>query len=516
MGVAAVTHSTVPRGGGAETVGGTEAANRKMNTGRPMRARWPRGVTRRCNWLIVCHARSDSLAKDIMENQLTYILFAVVLLVPVVSHLRRMRRREAAARAAAARGSLFTDGPRAQHPHIDATYCIGCGACVEVCPEGDVLAVIAGKAGIVNGHKCIGHGLCADACPVGAITIVMASPSVGADLPHLTPAGETNVPNLFIVGELGGLALIKNAVNQGRDCIDYIARRLPTVKRGAVPGAHDVCIVGAGPGGISASLRAIERKLNYVTLEQDEFGGTVAKYPRQKLVMTSPVEFPLYGKFKKLQISKEDLLRLWERVHRRAGLRVQTSERVETVRREADGAFTVETTRGRYRAWTVILALGRRGTPRKLGIPGEDLPKVMYGLIEADAYRNAKILVVGGGDSAVEAAMGLAHQSGNSVTLSYRREAFSRIKERNVQRLPQYTKTGRLKLVFNSQPTEIRERSVVLEVAGKKQEIPNDYVWVFAGGIPPNEFLQKAGIKLGQRDLTAEAGAEAAGVRRAG
>ena len=445
-----------------------------------------------------------------MANTLMYIAFAALLIFFMTTHVRRLRKKEAAARAAAERGKLFSDGPRAQHPHIDAIQCIGCGACVEVCPEGDVLAVIGGKAAIVNGHKCIGHGLCAEACPVGAITIVMASPSVGADMPALTPEHETNVPNMFIVGELGGLALIKNAVNQGRDCIDTIASRLPQIKRGrADTGVHDVCVVGAGPGGISASLRAIERKLSHVTLEQDEFGGTVAKYPRQKVVMTSPVEFPLHGKFSKLKISKEDLLRFWQKLHGRAGLHVNTSEKVEDIQKDADGIFAVHTSKGRYRAWTVILALGRRGTPRKLGVKGEDLPKVMYSLIETEAYADAKILVVGGGDSAVEAAMGLAHQKGNQVTLSYRRESFSRIKERNTQRLPEYTKSGKLKVIFNSQPVEILEKSVRLEVAGQVREIPNDYVWVFAGGTPPNEFLQKVGVQVGQQDLTREGTAEA-------
>jgi thioredoxin reductase/ferredoxin len=450
-----------------------------------------------------------------MDSTLVYVAFALILLFAIVRHVRRMHRTEAAARAAAERGKLHSDGPRAQHPHIDATHCIGCGACVEVCPEGDVLAVIAGKAAIVNGHKCIGHGLCAEACPVGAITIVMASPSVGADMPQLTAAHETTVPNLFIAGELGGLALIKNAVNEGRDCVDTVAGRLLNIKRGrAIPGVQDVCIVGAGPGGISASLRAIERKLSYVTLEQDEFGGTVAKYPRQKLVLTSPVEFPLHGKFNKLKISKEELLRFWQKLHGQAGLKVNTCEKVEDIRNDADGIFTIVTGKAQYRAWTVVLALGRRGTPRKLGVPGEELGKVMYGLIEAEAYTDAKILVVGGGDSAVEAAMGLAHQRGNHVTLSYRKDAFSRIKDRNEQKIKEYTKSGKLQVIFNSQPLEIRERAVRLDVNGQVRDIPNDYVWVFAGGMPPSEFLKQVGVQVGPRDLTAAAGAEAK--RRAG
>lgn len=442
-----------------------------------------------------------------MDNSITLIGFIVLVGLLVLSAVLRARRREAAALAATRRAGISPAGPRAQHPHIDVSHCIGCGACVDVCPE-DVLAVIAGKAAIISAHKCIGHGLCAEACPVGAIEIVMANPSIAADLPRLSPQLETNVPGLFVVGELGGLALIKNAVNQGRDCIDTIAQRL--ARAGKAPaGIRDVCIVGAGPGGISASLRAVERKLSYVTLEQDEFGGTVAKYPRQKLVMTSPVEFPVYGKFKKLQLSKEDLLKFWNKIHKEAGLAVRTGEKVDTVTREDDGLFTITTPSGRYRSRAVVLAIGRRGSPRKLGVPGEELPKVMYSLLEAEAYTGVRILVVGGGDSAVETAMGLAHQRGNTVTLSYRKNEFSRIKERNAQRLKEFVKSGKLTVVFDSQPVEIHERVVVLEVAGKRRELPNDYVWVLAGTLPPNDFLQRIGVQLGLQDLTHSASVEA-------
>jgi len=446
-----------------------------------------------------------------MVTTWTYVFIGLFLVLPVMAHLRRTRRKEAEARAAAERGKLHSSGPRAQHPHIDISHCIGCGACVTACPEGDVLAVLAGKAAIVNGHKCIGHGLCAEACPVGAIEIVMADPSMSADMPRLSREYETNIPNLFIVGELGGLALIKNAVNQGRDCVDTITRRL-NGRRAPSSGGVDVCIVGAGPGGISASLRAIQNRLSYLTLEQDELGGTVAKYPRQKLVMTSPVEFPLLGKFKKLQISKEELVQLWGKTVTKANLKVQTGEKVNEVARGQDGVFTIRTTKGEYRARSVILALGRRGTPRKLGVTGEQLPKVMYSLIEADAYTNARILVVGGGDSAVEAAMGLAHQRGNKVTLSYRGAEFSRIKDRNAKRIKDCIGSRKVEVLFNSQAVEIKEKSVLLQVGGTLREIANDYVWVFAGGEPPNEFLKKAGIAMGDRDLTAEARAEASRV----
>jgi thioredoxin reductase (NADPH) len=441
-----------------------------------------------------------------METFITYAIGGIITLFFVVGYLKSQKKKEARAREAAEKGKLFSEGPKAQHPHIDTNYCIGCGTCTSVCPEGDVLAMIGGKAVIVNGHKCIGHGLCADACPVGAITMVMASPSMAADMPRLTPEFETTVPNLFIVGELGGLALIKNAVNQGRDCVDTIAARLKA--NGAVQpmaGIYDVLVIGAGPAGISASLRAIERKLNYLTLERDEIGGTVAKYPRQKLVMTSPVEFPMYGKFKKLQLSKENLLAFWDMILNRADFNVSTGEKVEDVKRDGDSIFTVTTGTNQYRARAVILALGRAGEPRKLNVKGEDLPKVMYRLIEADHYINKKILVVGGGDSAVEAAMGLASQTGNQVTLSYRSERFSRIKERNATRIEDFMRGGKIRVLFNSNPVEFKPDSAILQVNGSAQEIPNDFVWIFAGGTAPDAFLKKIGVGFGARDITMEA-----------
>src|SRR5271157_1818716 len=445
-----------------------------------------------------------------MDTLVAFAIAAIIGIFFVRGYLKTLKKQEAKARASAAKGALFSEGPKSQHPHIDTAWCLGCGGCASVCPEGDVLAMIAGKAAIVNGHKCIGHALCADACPVGAITMVLASPNMAADMPRLTPEYETSLDNLFIVGELGGLALIKNAVNQGRDCIDTIASRLSANGTAqAVPDVFDVLIVGAGPAGISASLRAIENKLNYITLERDEIGGTVAKYPRQKLVMTSPVEFPMYGKFKKTELSKEALLAFWDTVLNRADFNVRTDEKVDDIKKGADGVFAVTTLNNQYRARAIVLALGRAGTPQKLGVKGEELPKVMYRLIEADHYMSKNILIVGGGDSAIEAAMGLANQSGNKVTLSYRQERFSRIKERNAKRIEDCIRSGKVKVLFKSSPVEFKPDTVILTVNGSMQEIPNDFVWIFAGGTPPNDFLRKIGVEFGMRDMTLEASNEA-------
>ncbi len=373
--------------------------------------------------------------------------------------------------------------------------------------------MIGGKAVIVNGYKCIGHGLCAEACPVGAITMVLANPSMGADMPRLTSQHESTIQNLFIVGELGGLALIKNAISQGRDCVDTVAARIAGLRsRASAPEVHDLVIVGAGPAGISASLRAAERKLRYITLDEGELGGTVAKYPRQKLVMTSPVEFPLYGKFKKTELSKEELLAFWNKVLARTDFNFRAGEKVDDITKGPDGLFTVVSSKTQYRSHAVALAIGRTGSPRKLGVAGEELPNVMYRLIEADHYVNKRLLVVGGGDSAVEAAMGLAHQAGNEVTLSYRKDSFTRIKERNSQRIAECIRKGKLKVLFNSTPVEFKPGSVVLNLNEKLQEIPNDYVWIFAGGEPPKAFLDKIGVGVGMRDMTSEGSNEAKNV----
>lgn len=440
-----------------------------------------------------------------MESLLINALFMIVFAVPIALHWRRTRRREAAALEAGRRAQLRADRPVGQHPHVDIAHCIGCGGCVDACPEGDVLAVVGGTAAIVNPQKCIGHGLCAEACPVGAIEIVMAPPSMSADLPVLTAEGETNIVNLFVVGELSGLALIKNAVNQGRECVDVIARRLHGRPRTGVPSVRDVCVIGAGPAGLSASLRAIEHGLSYVTLEQGELGGTVAHYPRRKLVMTSPVEFPLRGRLNKLEISKEELLRFWRSAAEDAGLEVRQQERVDEIVQDGDGIFTVVTARDRYRARSVVLAIGRRGIPRRLSVPGEDLPKVMYSLLDAETYTDSDIMVVGGGDSAVEAALGLAHQRGNRVTISYRQREFSRIKERNAKHLREAVERGRIRVLYGSTPVEVTERSVILARDGERIELANDYLWVFAGGTAPREFLSRVGIRTGEQDLLEEA-----------
>ncbi|MCA9281568.1 MAG: NAD(P)-binding domain-containing protein [Phycisphaerales bacterium] len=413
-------------------------------------------------------------------------------------HLERLEAKE--------RGS---DRARLQHPEIDLSQCIGCGACVRACPEEGVLGLMHGQAVIVHGARCVGHGRCADACPTAAIALTLGDLSDRRDLPAVHEDLEAvNVPGLFLAGELSGFALVRTAVSHGVTVADAVSRRRTAMGPASAPRGetvHELLIVGAGPAGVACSLRAKELGVAYLTIEQSEnIGGTVASYPRRKLVMTQPVELPLYGRMDKSTYQKEELIGIWEGLARDHGLNIRTGVQMMGFARRDDGLFVVNTSSGEILARHVCLALGRRGTPRKLGVPGEDLPKVAYSLLDAESYRDRQILVVGGGDSAIEAAVGLAEQPGNHVTLSYRKHAFFRLKARNERQLAEAIGGGRLRVVYESEVESIGPGVVHLRVgqngSAKTERLANDEVFVFAGGVPPFQLLQSGGVSFDPDD----------------
>ena len=381
--------------------------------------------------------------------------------------------------------------PASLHPVVDHVRCLGCASCVKACPEKGVLGVIHGKAHLVDPSHCIGHGACKKACPFDAIELVFGTEQRGIDIPHVGQDFQTNVPGIYIAGELGGMGLIRNAVTQGVQAVESICK-LDGIGRSD---KLDLVIVGAGPAGIGASLAAKSRKLKFATLEQESLGGTVSHYPRGKIVMTAPVQLPIVGKMHFRETTKESLMEFWEGIVESTGLAISVNERVESI--EPGGAgFNIKTTKNTYSTRAILLAIGRRGTPRTLGVPGEDQTKVVYRLIDPEQYRGKHVLVVGGGDSALEAAVSIADEAGTTVSISYRSEAFSRAKEKNRIKVANAQKEGRLNVLMSSNVKKITNDKVIIKVNDDEVCIDNDAVIVCAGGILPTPFLKSIGIEV--------------------
>ncbi len=405
----------------------------------------------------------------LLEEILIYGVVFLFCFLVIYLYLRKQRK--ASQVVAVKIEKAIQDGtfePVSLHPVIDLNTCIKSGACIEACPEKDILGIVNGKAVLINASQCIGHGACFHACPVEAISLVIGTEKRGVDLPHINQDFETNVPGIYIAGELGGMGLIKNSVEQGEAAVQSIVKS--GIKKNT--SSYDLVIIGAGPAGISASLTAKKHGLNFLTLEQDSLGGTVFNFPRSKIVMTAPMNLPLHGKVKLFDTSKTELLELWQPVMAKNNISIHENTKVESIQMDRDH-FKVITLKGEtFETQKVLLAIGRRGSPRKLGVPGETLENVAYRLLEPENVNQKQVVVVGGGDSAIEAALSLIDQ--NKVILSYRSEAFSRLKPKNREKLDAAISQGKIDVKLKSNLVENRNR---IQFTGHRRKTRHRSCW---------------------------------------
>ncbi len=403
----------------------------------------------------------------------------------------------------AARGA---DAAPLQVPRIDLAKCLGCGTCVRECPETGVLALVHGQAAVVNAAACVGHARCVTECPAGAVTLGRGEGKERADVPALDDSLQAiGSDGLYLVGEITARSLIRTATTQGAQVAATIAARTSAAGAERTKGVRDVVIVGAGPGGLACALGCVQHRLDVLLVDQEPVvGGTVAKYPRRKLVLTDVVDLPLHGRLPQREYEKEELVELWQQLAARHRVPFRGGVAFDHVERAPDGTFVVHTGAGALRARHVVLAVGRRGTPRRLGVPGEELPHVTYALLDAAAYTGRHCVVVGGGDSAVETALALAEQPGNTVTIVYRQDAFFRLRSKNKQRLDARAADGAIDVLLRAELTAIAPGHVdVLQRdgagagdAGVALQLRGDDVFVMAGGTPPFAALAKSGVSF--------------------
>ncbi|MCX5740947.1 MAG: NAD(P)-binding domain-containing protein [Proteobacteria bacterium] len=423
---------------------------------------------------------------------LVHGIVAVIAVVwMVVVAVRQHGRERRAAELLRFHGNV--EGPPTLHPVIDADVCIGSGACVRACPEDRALVIVKGRAHLAQASGCIGHGECLTACPVDAITLVFGSARRGVDLPDLDPHFESSQPGVYIAGELGGMGLIATAVRQGVKAVGAIADSL----KGSPSGADTLplVIVGAGPAGIAAALTARERNLRFRLIEKEpSVGGAVRSYPRGKVVMTTPAELPLYGRVHLRRTTKAALIELWNDVLGRGEITPEFGVSLEAITRAGDD-LVVATSTGPIVARRVLLATGRRGRPRHLGVTGEDLAHVRHNIDDPTEHDGERCLVVGGGDVALEAALALAERPDTQVTLCHRGEAFDRAKPALQDRL-RIAEAAGLRVLRGAQVERITDGAAAVATAGGVEQLAIDTVFVLIGSDLPTELLVASGIRV--------------------
>jgi thioredoxin reductase/ferredoxin len=394
-----------------------------------------------------------------------------------------------------------TVGPRILVHDINDDRCTGCDACVAVCPT-NVLDLVSNKSRVLRFEDCIQCEACMTACPTEALVMfpegTMPPP---LKVPEIDENFQTAIMGQYLIGEVAGKPLVKNAANLGRVVVEHIltsGMRVGALGRGET--TVDVVIVGSGPGGLSAALTCVQRGLSYVVLEKEQMiASTITRYPKGKLVMAEPYDTMNLSLLPVFDSSKESLIPIWTELIERIGVVIRQGESVEQVTRQQDGTFETRTTVNTYRSQRVILSIGTRGKPRTLQVPGENLPKIFSLLEDPDVWAGRAALVVGGGDSACEAALALA-DSGAKVTISYRGKGFNRAAPKNKQAIERYAAEGRIKAKLGSQVIVFDETSVTLALAdGSQKKYANDATFVLIGADPPVQWLEKMGVRFVER-----------------
>lgn len=419
------------------------------------------------------------------------LLGLAIAVVAIVSMTSRRRRAEPPVQQSAQ--------PRILIHSINDDRCTGCDACVAVCPT-NVLDLVANKSRVLRFQDCIQCEACMWACPTEALVMHLEGTEAPAlKVPELDGFYQTAIPGQYLIGEVAGKPLVKNAANIGRAVIEHM---LQTGLGGGAggQGTFDVAIVGSGPGGLSAALSCIHRGLSYIVLEKEQIiASTVARYPKGKLVMAEPYDTQNLSFLPVFDSSKETLIPIWQELIRETGLQIKLGEAVEAVERAQNGIFSIRTTVSSYKAQRLILATGTRGKPRTLQVPGENLRKVCNLLEDPDEHQGKNVIVIGGGDSAVEAALALA-DAGAKVILSYRGRAFSRAAAKNKQTVEAYAAERRIKVKLQSQVVSFEENTVTIQMAdGSQKRYPNEAGFVLIGSDPPVKWLEKMGIRFVER-----------------